>query len=556
MQPSCGHLGNNPVHVLRLLNANAGGRFLRRDLASSPSASGDARQLADHPQAARYDLVPGQPRHRRPAGAGQRPPAQDDAAVALADRHGQPPVRDRAPRADRAIRSSRRALGYFYDEVASARSSARSSSPTTSRCPSNVTYVANGFVSHNTIAFMMDCDTTGIEPDIALIKYKKLVGEGFLKIVNQTVPARPAQARLHARRRSRRSSATSTSARPSRARPRLKPEHLSVFDCAFKPVNGERSIHYMGHVRMMGAIQPFLSGAISKTVNMPEAATAEDIEDVYLAGLEAGPQGHRHLSRRLQALAAAVHRQEEGRATRRCDRARRRRSVAARGSLGSPSRYRRRLPDERRAVTHKFQVAGHEGYITVGLYPDGQPGEIFLKMAKEGSTVSGLMDTLATMTSRRAPVRRAAAGPGQQVRPRPVRAGRLHRQRGDPDRQVDRGLRLPLDGLAVPAAEDERDALGLIGSGPRSCRVDRRRPLASHFGTPSGGATSSGVADAGSLAPAEARPQRRRLHRPAMPTQAPSDLVGDVKATAGVGRRRPRRRPRHGQSAATSTIRR
>ena len=250
-----------------------------------------------------------------------------------------------------------------------------------------------------TIAFMMDCDTTGIEPDIALIKYKKLVGEGFLKIVNQTVPA--ALRKLgYTRSRSRRSSTTSTSARPSKA-PRLKPEHLSVFDCAFKPVNGERSIHYMGHVRMMAAVQPFLSGAISKTVNMPEAATAEEIESGLPRGLEAGPQGDRDLPRQQQAQPAAqsTGKKKDGDAVADTEAVAelKRQLAVAQAEAGKP--HRRRLPSERAAVTHKFDIAGHEGYITVGLYPDGQPGEIFLKMAKEGSTVSGLMDTFATTVS-------------------------------------------------------------------------------------------------------------------------------------------------------------
>ena len=245
-----------------------------------------------------------------------------------------------------------------------------------------------------TIAFMMDCDTTGIEPDIALIKYKKLVGEGFLKIVNQTVPL--ALQRLGY-------TADEVEAIISyidefetiEGAPELKPEHLSVFDCAFKPVNGERSIGHMGHLRMMSATQPFLSGAISKTVNMPESATAEDIEDVYLQGWKLGLKAiaiYRDGSKRSQPLSTGK-KKDATSTTPTAD--------AATGLelTGEPKPYRRRLPDERRAITHKYQVAGHEGYITVGLYPDGQPGEIFLKMAKEGSTVSGLMDTLATMTS-------------------------------------------------------------------------------------------------------------------------------------------------------------
>src|SRR5262249_22679734 len=169
------------------------------------------------------------------------------------------------------------------------------------------------------------------------------------------------------------------------------------FDCAFKPVNGERSIHYMGHIRMMGAIQPFISGAISKTVNMPEAATAEDIEDVYLQGWKLGLKAiaiYRDGSKRSQPLSTGK-KKDEGVATANAAEA----AAPVVTLTGEPKPYRRRLPDERRALTHKFQIAGHEGYITVGLYPDGQPGEIFLKMAKEGSTVSGLMDSLATMTS-------------------------------------------------------------------------------------------------------------------------------------------------------------
>jgi ribonucleoside-diphosphate reductase alpha chain len=247
-----------------------------------------------------------------------------------------------------------------------------------------------------TIAFMMDCDTTGIEPDIALVKYKKLVGEGFLKIVNGTVPA--ALRRLGYSPDEVEGIVAWIDERETiEGAPGLRPEHLPVFDCAFKPVNGERSIHHMGHLRMMSATQPFLSGAISKTVNMPESASAEDIEDVYLQGWRLGLKAiaiYRDGSKRSQPLSTGKKKSGESDA-----------KTPTAGDApgleltGEPKPYRRRLPDERRAVTHKFQVAGHEGYITVGLYPDGTPGEIFLKMAKEGSTVSGLMDTLATMTS-------------------------------------------------------------------------------------------------------------------------------------------------------------
>jgi ribonucleoside-diphosphate reductase alpha chain len=253
-----------------------------------------------------------------------------------------------------------------------------------------------------TIAFMMDCDTTGVEPDIALIKYKKLVGEGFLKIVNQTVPSALKQLgygpdEVEA------IIAYLNEHETIEGAPGLKPEHLPVFDCAFKPQNGVRSIHYMGHIRMMGAIQPFISGAISKTVNMPEAATAEEIEQVYLEGWKQGLKAiaiYRDNSKRSQPLSTGKKKDGDAAASE-ADSAMveslKRQLAAAQVEAGKP--HRRRLPTERTAITHKFDIAGHEGYITVGLYPDGQPGEIFLKMAKEGSTVSGLMDTFATTVS-------------------------------------------------------------------------------------------------------------------------------------------------------------
>ncbi len=252
-----------------------------------------------------------------------------------------------------------------------------------------------------TISFMLDCDTTGVEPDIALIKYKKLVGEGFIKIVNQTVPAALRKLRY---------SADQVEAildyvnerETIEGAPELKPEHLSVFDCAFKPVNGERSIHYMGHVRMMGAIQPFISGAISKTVNMPEAATADEIEQVYLEGWKRGLKAiaiYRDNSKRSQPLMTGKKKDAGAAEAEALATVEQLRKQLANAQAEAAKPHRRRLPSERTAITHKFDIAGHEGYITVGLYPDGQPGEIFLKMAKEGSTVSGLMDTFATTVS-------------------------------------------------------------------------------------------------------------------------------------------------------------
>jgi ribonucleoside-diphosphate reductase alpha chain len=265
-----------------------------------------------------------------------------------------------------------------------------------------------------TIAFMMDCDTTGIEPDIALVKYKKLVGEGFLKIVNQTVPAALRKLGYDARQVEEIVRYVNEHETIEGA-PALKPEHLSVFDCAFKPVNGERSIHYMGHVRMMSAVQPFLSGAISKTVNMPEAATSADIEQVYLEGWRLGLKAiaiYRDNSKRSQPLSTGRKKDVEEKAvevvaaeaiaaataelTARVTELERQ-LVTAQAEAKKP--HRRRLPSERQSVTHKFEIAGHEGYITVGCYPDGQPGEMFVRMAKEGSTVAGLMDSMAISVS-------------------------------------------------------------------------------------------------------------------------------------------------------------
>ena len=252
-----------------------------------------------------------------------------------------------------------------------------------------------------TIAFMMDCDTTGVEPDIALIKYKKLVGEGFLKIVNQTVPAALRKLGYGAEEVDE-ILAYLMEHETIEGAPNLKPQHLPVFDCAFKPANGERSIHYMGHVRMMGAIQPFISGAISKTVNMPEAATAEEIERVYLEGWKLGLKAiavYRDNSKRSQPLSTSKKSGDSSADAVDSEVVEKLRKQLAKAQAEAGLPHRRRLPSERTAVTHKFEIAGHEGYITVGLYPDGQPGEIFLKMAKEGSTVSGLMDSFATTVS-------------------------------------------------------------------------------------------------------------------------------------------------------------
>jgi ribonucleoside-diphosphate reductase alpha chain len=320
-----------------------------------------------------------------------------------------------------------------------------------------------------TIGFMMDCDTTGIEPDLALVKYKKLVGGGMIKIVNQTVPS--ALFKLGYNNDEVNAIVSYIDATGTiEGAPGIKPEHLSVFDCSFKPSKGTRSIHYMGHIKMMAAAQPFISGAISKTVNLPHEATVEQIAEAYTEswrqGLKAvaiyrdGSKGVQPLNtsqdvkkneptaldaagaRVLASLAAGAEAAEAdvktleakisdklevsakqvftaaqafqktldslaGLEARAAAQAAKpvapavpvQNAIANQDLNAPPKAVRHRLPEERASVTHKFSIAGHEGYITVGLYPTGQPGEIFIKMAKEGSTVSGLMDAFATSIS-------------------------------------------------------------------------------------------------------------------------------------------------------------
>src|SRR5438094_2158036 len=273
-----------------------------------------------------------------------------------------------------------------------------------------------------TISFLMDCDTTGIEPDIALVKYKLLAGGGMLKIVNQTV--RPALEKLgyiseeieriiaHIDAFDTIEDVADTDG--SAISSGLKPEHLSIFDCAFKPFKGERSLKYMAHLRMMAAAQPFLSGAISKTVNMPETATVDDIMNTYVEGWRLGLKSiaiYRDGSKRSAPLntrktkhmgavedvgvvldVTPEREQFEKRILELEEEL-----AMVRNRLDQPIRH--RMPDTRMSLTHRFEIAGHEGYITVGLYEDGQPGELFIPMTKEVSTIGGLMDTVGTLTS-------------------------------------------------------------------------------------------------------------------------------------------------------------
>ncbi|MEO8275361.1 MAG: vitamin B12-dependent ribonucleotide reductase [Thermoanaerobaculia bacterium] len=248
-----------------------------------------------------------------------------------------------------------------------------------------------------TIAFMMDCDTTGVEPDIALVKYKKLVGGGMIKIVNQTVPV-GLKCLGYEKDEIRGIVEFIDEHDTIEGAPFLQSEHVPVFDCAFKPAQGTRSIHYSGHLKMLAAAQPFISGAISKTINMPEESTPQEIEQAYIEGWKLGLKAiaiYRDGCKRSQPLST---RKDEGTATSSTLGAGNS-AIAAPAAIAAAGPGRRKLPDERRSITHKFSINGHEGYITVGVYDDGQPGEIFLVMAKEGSTISGLMDTFATMVS-------------------------------------------------------------------------------------------------------------------------------------------------------------
>jgi ribonucleoside-diphosphate reductase alpha chain len=246
-----------------------------------------------------------------------------------------------------------------------------------------------------TIGFMMDCDTTGIEPDLALVKHKKLVGGGLIKIVNNTVPEALMKLGYTPEQSSEIVSHIDRQGTVEGA-PYLKPEHLPVFDCSLAPAGGGRSISWTGHVKMMAAAQPFLSGAISKTINMPEESTIDDISQAYILSWKMGLKAvaiYRDNSKRSQPLSAAGQKKDEKNAET---------ATATADPVQRelfPRAQREKMPAERASVTHKFSIGGHEGYITVGMYEDNRPGEIFIKMSKEGSTLSGIMDGLALTIS-------------------------------------------------------------------------------------------------------------------------------------------------------------
>jgi ribonucleoside-diphosphate reductase alpha chain len=265
-----------------------------------------------------------------------------------------------------------------------------------------------------TIAFLMDCDTTGVEPDIALVKYKLLAGGGMLKIVNRTVPQALQRLGYSAKEIEgiiahieKHDTIEDVEENGQTIRSGLKAEHLPVFDCAFKAYRGRRSIHYLAHLKMMGATQPFISGAISKTVNMPNESTVADVRDAYVQAWKMGLKCvaiYRDGSKRSQPLNTKKT-NEGGDKPSASDTVTLLDQIAElenevtrlRAEAGKP--LRRRLSETRHALTHKFDIAGHEGYLTVGLFEDGQPGELFITMAKEGSTIGGLMDGIGTLTS-------------------------------------------------------------------------------------------------------------------------------------------------------------
>lgn len=272
----------------------------------------------------------------------------------------------------------RKAAEQVWDEVCEA-------GPDTGFRNSQVTLLA----PTGTIGFMMDCDTTGVEPDIALVKYKQLAGGGVMKIVNRTL--RPALERLGYSHDEVESIVKYVDENETiEGAPELSNEHLQVFDCAFKPRQGKRSIHYRAHLKMMAAVQPFLSGAISKTINMPKESTVNEIMQAYMDGWKLGLKSvaiYRDGSKRVQPLNTSSLADEAGD------------DVEAKTKAALRTPFRRRMPSTRQSITHKFEVAGHEGYLTVGIYEDGAPGELFITMAKEGSTVGGIMDAFGTAIS-------------------------------------------------------------------------------------------------------------------------------------------------------------
>ena len=379
-----------PCHRLRLLNASSAARFVE-EVGFISERKNEALATGEHQQAARYDHVP-----VSRAIVDELAPTNDGlrkAALLELSRHGAVSRRLATQLLDRGESVElEHLLGYFYDTVAS--TELIEDHPTFDlSVPDNVTYVANGFVSHNTISFLMDCDTTGVEPDFSLVKFKELVGGGQMTIVNKTVPL-ALETLSYSDQQIEQITAYVNEHGTIVGAPSLAEQHLPVFDVAV----GERAISHMGHIKMMGAIQPFISGAISKTVNMPNEVSAEDIADAYTQAWRLGVKAlaiYRDGSKTAQALRTDA---QQGAPAAVDVEAQIQRAVADAIATAPPRRN--RMPRERESITHKFSVGGHEGYITAGKYDDGTVGEIFLTdIGKEGSTMRGMMNAFATSIS-------------------------------------------------------------------------------------------------------------------------------------------------------------
>ena len=371
-----------PAYRLRLLNASSASRFVE-EVGFISARKNDALRCGDHPHAARHDLVPASR-----ALVDELAPVNDSLSrTGMVSRGSATALPEQAPSAE-----LEHLLGYFYDVVAETK--LLDDQPTFDlSVPDNVTYVANGFVSHNTISFLMDCDTTGVEPDFSLVKYKELVGGGQMTIVNRTVPL-ALQTLGYSDEQIEQIEAYINEHGTIVGAPGLADDHLPVFDVAV----GERAISHVGHIKMMGAVQPMISGALSKTINMPQTATVEDIADAYLQAWHLGIKAlaiYRDGSKTAQALRTDAHQGARDPVAAEADI-----EAAVAAALAKAPPKRRRMPRERQSLTHKFSIGGHEGYITAGMYDDGTVGEIFLTdIGKEGSTLRGMMNSFATAIS-------------------------------------------------------------------------------------------------------------------------------------------------------------
>jgi ribonucleoside-diphosphate reductase alpha chain len=391
-----------PCHRVRLLNANSAARFVE-EIGFMSARKNEGLADADHPQAARHDhipvsralvdrLAPENDRLRKVLllELARNGSVSRRSATALLERGSDAASDDELVASIQATLELENLLGYFYDTVEN--TELLEEQPTFDlSVPDNVTYVANGFVSHNTISFLMDCDTTGVEPDFSLVKFKELVGGGQMTIVNKTVPL-ALQTLGYSEQQIEQVEAHIAEHGTIVGAPGLDDGHLPVFDVAV----GERAISHMGHIKMMGAVQPFISGAISKTVNLPQEATVEDIADAYIQAWRLGIKAlaiYRDGSKTAQALRTDAQKAAPAAVDAIVEQA-----VAK--ALAEAGPRRKRMPRERQSITHKFSIGGHEGYITAGMYPDGSVGEIFLTdIGKEGSTLRGMMNSFATAIS-------------------------------------------------------------------------------------------------------------------------------------------------------------